>query len=247
MFLFTLYHQLAKQKTSVSKSFSDPETWPDSWKTTYIKLYERFPLMCLPEVTKEMHKDVQSSLVHVLTTRKTKRNFDNPITSQVISDLLYYSIGIRRDLLDTKKEHRMYPSGGSRYPLEFYLIFFKPIGEISEGVYHYDLEAHGLRKLRNTKIDSKSLSEEIGYLFLEHATCAIIFTASFSRVSEKYKEGAYKLILLEAGGAMQNFSLMSSLLDVDSVSVGALAEYIIEPLLDIDGTEESVVHMMFFG
>lgn len=247
MFLFTLYHQLAKQKTSVSKSFSDPETWPDSWKTTYIKVYERFPLISLPEVTKEIHKDVQSSLIEVLTTRKTKRSFGKSLTPQVISDLLYYSIGVRKDLLDTGEEHRMYPSGGSRYPLEFYLIFFKPVGEISEGVYHYDIESHGLRMLRDTKVDSASLSEEMGYYFLEYASCAIISTASFSRVSEKYKEGAYKLILLEAGGAMQNLSLVSSLLHVDSVNIGALAEHVIEPLLDIDGTEESCVHSMFFG
>ena len=243
MYLFQIYHQLSKQKNKGSTVNKPLNEWSEEWKTTYVKHYERFPLLQLPDMSRGQSNELYS----VLVDRRSGRSFGNTITKDILSKLLYFSVG------ETDKEYgdniglRVYSSGGGRYPLEFYIIFLKEVEGIPLGVYHYDLEGHGLRKIRNNSINGHTLAEAVGYQIAKNASFAIVFTGTFLRSSSKYGEKSYRFILLEAGGVMQNFSLMARSLSIDSVSIGGLAENVIEPLLDIDGAEESIVHMMLFG
>lgn len=226
-----------------AKRISLPALAPEEEETTYIKIYERFPLFPFPEPT----TDNAASLFSVITNRRSGRSFGNEINKQLLSNLFYFSIGETDSKTGNEIGRRVYPSAGTCYPLEFYIVVFKDMEDITEGVYHYDIGAHGLRKIRTCKLDSTYIAQKLRYVFIQRATFAVIFTACFIRSSKKYGEKSYKFILLEAGGVMQNFSLVSESLSIDSVSLGLLGEDIFEPLLDIDGSAESIVHLMFFG
>lgn len=243
MYIFQLYHQLSKQNSKESVDVTSTSSFSGNRKTTYIKKYERFPVLILPPPS----ADNPALLFDSLVKRRSGRKFGNSVGKQLLSNLLYYSAGETDSHYDDGVGRRVYSSAGARYPLEFYCIFFKQVENIQTGVYHYDIETHGLRKIQNAPVDSSMLAKEAGYTFIENASFVIVFTGSFSRVTDKYGEKAYRFILLEAGSAMQNFSLVAHSLAIDSVSVGSNIEEKLETLLDIDGVEESVVHTMFFG
>ncbi len=243
MYIFQLYHQISKQKALSAKRERPAVVIPDEWKTTYIKFYERFPLIAFPAAT----NNDKAPLFSTILNRRSGRVFGNTLDKQLLSNLFYFSIGETDNKKGDGIGRRVYPSAGTRYPLEFYVVVFKDIENITQGIYHYDIQAHGLRKIREYVFDSAYVAQKLGYSFVEHATFGVIFTACFTRSSQKYGEKAYKYILLEAGAAMQNFSLVSESLSINSVSLGSLGEDFFEPLLDIDGSEESMVHLMFFG
>jgi SagB-type dehydrogenase family enzyme len=163
------------------------------------------------------------------------------------STLLFFSIGETNDTFEDGVGQRVYPSAGALYPLEFYVLLFQDIEDLTLGVYHYDIVSHGLRKINNVDLGGEDISRMVGYRFAQKAKFAVIFTACFSRSTSKYGERAYRYILVEAGGVMQNFSLVASSLSIDSSSIGAVADDIVEPLLGIDGSSEAIVHSMFFG
>jgi hypothetical protein len=46
---------------------------------------------------------------------------------------------------------------------------------------------------------------------------------------------------------MQNIGLVGEALHIDTMSVGVCADEYLEPLLGIDGTDETALHTIFFG
>jgi SagB-type dehydrogenase family enzyme len=80
-----------------------------------------------------------------------------------------------------------------------------------------------------------------------NARGCIVLTATFSRSASKYGERAYKHAFLEAGSVMQNIGLVGEALHIDTMSVGVCADEYLEPLLGIDGTDETALHTIFFG
>ncbi len=242
MFLFNLYHQNSKNKLKNKTEPQHPDAWPEIWKTTYIKTYPRFPVLALSKPSPSDKK-----ISDILVARRTKRVFDKKISENQLSSLLYYSIGESDKEYGDGRGMRVYSSGGARFPLEFYIFVFKKIENIETGIYHYNITEHGLTLLKKMDFDDEFLQNIVIYDFARTASFAVIFTAVFERSSYKYRERAYRYIMLEAGGVMQNFSLYAEVLGIGALSMGGVIDDFTENLLDIDGTEESIVHGMFFG
>ncbi len=242
MQFFELYHQNSKETAAGLVKRTKSGEWPDEWKTTFFKKYERFPEVILPPPSR-----IEKKLGDSILSRKSKREFMNVLTVQNISDLLYYSLAeIDRDALE-KKGRRPYASGGARFPLEAYLIMIKPVGIISSGVYHYNVDTHTLSCIENEAISIDTIKRMTVYDFLLNSTCMIALTAVMSRSFSKYREHAYRFALIETGEVSQNLSLISSALSIDSVNIGIIATDIVEELLDIDGMDEMYLHSLFLG
>lgn len=234
-----LYFHNQTKFSNFSKVFSDEKNWPSSWKTTYYKAYARLPEVLLPKpgLTRGI------SLREALTNRESIRSFSQqPISQAVLSTLLYYSAGIYS--IGGGGVHRFYPSGGARYPLETYVL---PLNSaLQKGLYHYNLKNHSLERLLFLKENVKT-SKFFGQEWIANAGCIIIITGIFERTTMKYGSRGYRHILIEAGHMGQNMYLLASALNVGCCAIGGFIDDKLNSLLDIDGTEETVLYAFALG
>ncbi len=98
------------------------------------------------------------------------------------------------------------PSGGALFPLILYLILIRKIEDMIMGIYKWESESSRFNFLNSqTQINTKELEEIInGIDSLKNVVGVMAVFADFERVSKKYSNKAYPLVLLEAGHAMQN-------------------------------------------
>lgn len=229
------------QKTKFSKLIKamPVKDWPKEWKTVYFKEYPRLDKIILPKPSK-LNKIL---LKDVLYQRKSLREFSNkPLSLEKLSDLLFYSSGIRK-ITPVMQGNRFYPSGGSRYPLETYLI--SQNSELPVGVYHYNVRSHSLEILLLFKKFNyrKYLNQE----FIGKAACIIIQTACFERTTGKYRDRGYRHVIMEAGYLGQNIYLLSAALNLACCGIGGCLDDELNKLLGVDGVKESVVAVAVVG
>lgn len=238
-----LFHRSSKDLTGggTVRIPHDTSRWPKEWTTTFYKSYgnvEQIPL-------ERPHKD-GSDFFRLIEMRHSTRRFSaEPVDGTQLSALLYYACGIVR----TKggEEHRAYPSGGARFPIEIYPLVFRGSAEIPAGVYHYDVRNHGLDSLWKRSFSVDDIGSLFTYDWVKDASFAIIMTAVFDRSQMKYGERGYRYMLLEAGHIGENFYLASEALGLGCCGLGGSRDETIEQLLEIDGVNESLVHTMVFG
>jgi SagB-type dehydrogenase family enzyme len=245
MEIFKLYHHVSKNKKEKTMPSLPSSDWPKEWKTVKIKTYPRFTCYNLPQA-----KSLSEALSNVLTLRTSKKKNLEKCDLQSLSDLLYYSVGKkeRKEIGEKNEaETRMYPSAGALYPIEFYVVLFKPIENLVSGVYHYNVEKHGLVIIKKCVFNDITLELFARDGYAKNATFAVVMTAIYSRSVHKYGERSYRFIMLEAGGVAQNLSLCATALHLNALNVGGIIDDYVENLLNIDGENESIVHSVFFS
>lgn len=244
MNIFNLFNQVSKNtRKNIVTSFVDSQKWPKEWKTAQIKVYPRFNKIILPKP-----KDLGMSLSLSLESRKSSRDFVNKINLEIISTILFNSLGTRKEIINgLEVEKRRYPSGGALYPVEFYVFVFLQIGNVAPGIYHYGVEDNSLTQIKKDIFSQETMDSLLILDFAKKASFAVVMTAVFERNFVKYGERAYRFILLEAGSAAQNLALCATALGIGSIQMGALVDVTAEELLDIDGSNEATVASVFFG
>ena len=185
------------------------------------------------------------SLHDAIQNRRSIRTFsDEPLTPEQLSYLLWASTGIQR--IEDGYEFRTAPSAGALYPIETYLVVNNITG-IKRGVYHYNIKRHILEQLAEgnfcEKIRLASLYQEMAY----HAPVVFVWTAVFYRSKWKYDQRAYRYIYLDAGHIAENLALAATALELGSCQIGALFDEEVNAILNIDGSEESVLYMSVVG
>lgn len=234
---FEKYHQSTKIKKL--GPMDDPKDWPKSWKTVYFKDYPRLDKIILPDPA-----SLNNTLLEdVFMKRKSSRSFSKkPLTLEQLSNLLYYSAGLR-DNKFPYLANRFYPSPGARYPLEVYLI--SQNSDLPVSLYHYNVRSHSLEILLTMR--------HFRYLryfnqdWIAKASCIVLITAVFERNTMKYGDRGYRQIMQEAGHLGQNFYLISTALDIGICGIGAYPDDKINKLLGIDGVRETVVYVLAIG
>ena len=63
----------------------------------------------------------------------------------------------------------------------------------------------------------------------------------------KYDQRAYRYIYLDAGHIAGNLALTATSLELGSCQIGALYDDEVNQIIDVDGTEESVIYMSVVG
>jgi SagB-type dehydrogenase family enzyme len=149
-------------------------------------------------------------LERAIAGRRSARVFSGePVPLAVLARLLFFTYG-----------RRAVPSAGALYPLEIYLLVFAVAG-LPAGIYHYDAPHHRLRRLRATdpRPEARRLLLAEG-VDLERAGAVVLVSAVLARTLLKYRDRGYRMVLIEAGEAAQNLSLLAERLDLGTVWLG---------------------------
>jgi SagB-type dehydrogenase family enzyme len=182
----------------------------------------------------------QPVLSAIVERQSCRRYSSAQIGVDVLSVLAFHALGI------SAGHRRCLPSAGGLYPLELYILAMNVEG-LGPGLYHYDARLHSLDVLTSGDL-RPALTEAI---FIEEAAqtaaAAIVLTGVFGRSKIKYGERAYRFALLEAGHAMQNLCLVTTVLGIGSCPVGGFIDDHLNDLLDIDGIEEAALYAMTVG
>lgn len=231
------------QKKLTPPKFSE---WPKSWVHIHFKSYPRLPRTSLPKINKKSAIS-DHSLAQVLYDRVSTRGFGSQgISLQQISELLFFSAGIKShagDDWDFSK--RMYPSGGARFPVEIYVAVLNS-PDLDKGLYHYHFQTHSLEELWKRDL-TEDIAASYGDRWVPTAGIFVFMTAMFGRTEVKYKSRGLRHVFIEAGHIGQNMYLTSTALGLGCCELGGHVDDQVNKILDIDGWSESIVNSVAIG
>ena len=139
------------------------------------------------------------------------------------------------------------PSAGSLHPIECYVLAWNVRG-LSPGLYHYDVRADDLRRLRRGFLRDEAVSAASGQSWVGQAAFLCIMTAAITRSLWKYQdEVTYRTLFLDAGHLAQTFCLLATARGLGSFTTAALQDSYIEKLIGLDGVSEFPVYLCGAG
>ena len=183
------------------------------------------------------------TLEEAIATRRSVRDYSaDPLSVEDLSYLLHASQGITEE----RWRFRAAPSAGALYPIELYVVANNVIG-LEPGIYHFDVEGHGLELLERGDFRSAVVRAGLGQDFLGRANVCFVLSAVFQRTRWRYHERAYRYVLLEAGHIGQNLYLAATSGGLGACAVGAFLDDQFNRLLGLDGKEEAVIYVFSVG
>lgn len=207
--------------------------------------YPGAPLHLLP------HAHPANAVEQTVARRRSVRRFTGaPLSLGELSRLLAFTNGLtgRLDPVEGQPDQplRAAPSGGALYPVEVYVVV-QAVAELSPGVYHYRVDAHGLELLL-----PGVFTAQLGEITSDPATFAgaaatFVLTAVFDRSHFKYGERAYRFTLLEAGHICQNLLLTATAVELGAVAVGGFLDDDVHELIGVDGVDEASICLVPVG
>lgn len=205
----------------------------------------------LPELNSiELMK--KADLFDVLKNRRTHRLFakDNRMTFDDFCKFIQFSAG-----QSYKNSYgwsfRTYPSGGSRYPVDLYIVPQRVEGLTDLKIYRLDAAKNRLYDM-NHQINKEILKASTGaskHQYQEYLDCNlyIFLTSSFSKSTCKYGLLGYRLTWLEAGHIGQNLSLVAEAMGLASVPLGGYYEEQVNKFLGADVLGETTLYYYLIG
>lgn len=185
------------------------------------------------------------SVEEALERRRSVRDYSSrPMPLPTLSRLLHYSYGVSR--ADPSISLRTAPSGGAQFPAEIYPVVNNVEG-IAPGVYHYAVREHALELVRAGDFRLELMQYGVGQDLLKNAAVVLVLTAIFQRSQWRYKDRAYRYVLLDTGHVGQNIYLAATSLGLGPCGVGAFFDDDVNRLLGVDGKEEAVTYLVAVG
>ena len=183
------------------------------------------------------------SIDQVIESRRSERDFtDKPISLLQLSRLLHYAYGIT----DRRDQLRAAPSAGALYPIEVYPVVNNVEG-LERGIYHYSPPEHSLTLIRKGDFRFEMVRHALGQKMMAEASVVLVLSAVFGRSQWRYRERAYRYILLEAGHISQNIHLVATAMGLGACAVGAFDDEGYNKMIGVDGRKESVIYLMIVG
>ena len=223
----------------VDKARADPQPAP----TKHIEHRPRLPLprLALPSV----------GIDAALTRRRTWRRFSNqPVPFAALGTLLHVTFGVQA------RGHvagqgpvivRTSPSGGSRHPVEAYLLAWNVDG-LKPGAYHFDSDSGELVDLQRP-IAAGDIAPLLAHqTYFARAAAAVVMCPVFARTQWRYGHSrAYRTVLLDTGHLGQTFCLVATALGLAPFTTMAFSEAKLEELLGLDGVGECPIYVAGVG
>ena len=189
-------------------------------------------------------------LEHVLRSRRSAGRFGTQALGiEQLATLLWAAYGVNEPAPTDGPpwpDLRTVPSGGALYPLELYVLAMDVHG-LAPGVHHYDPRRHRLDELRRADLGETLprmlTAPDLG----EGAAAVVAITGVFWRSRFKYGLRGYRFTLLEAGHVAQNLLLAAAALELAACPCGGFFERRLDPLLEVDGVEESALYLVLLG
>lgn len=242
--LARLFHENSKFHDASSKMSASRITAIKRNSDMNRMLSSAYKVYSLAETRSLARPEPEGQLEQCIVERRSVRAYTGePIPLDLVSRLLYFTYGQTQG----NGFYRAVASGGALYPLELYIISLR-IDGLEPGLYHYDPEQHMLHALRAGDM----ASELAQCVFLEETDLAnacmlVAISAVFARSMIKYGERGYRMLLMECGEAGQNLNLMATANGLGCVWLGGFFDDRLGALLQIDGTEESVLVPIVLG
>lgn len=181
-------------------------------------------------------------LEEAVQARRSRREYlPGPLSLEELSRLLYAAQGIT-----DPRGFRAAPSAGALYPIETYVVVHEVAG-LEPGLYHYAVADHALEQVRAADLRPGLVVAGLGQEMLGEAQACLILTAIFQRTRWRYRERAYRYVLLEAGHIGQNVYLAATSMGLGACAVGAFLDDQVNDLLGVDGQEEAAVYLLAVG
>lgn len=186
-----------------------------------------------------------------LMKRRTWRRFsDRPLPSSALGALLNYTFGVRaRGSVAGQGPVivRTSPSGGSRHPVEAYLLAWNVDG-LAAGAYHYDSDTTELVDLQRP-ISAAEIPALLAHqTYFAGAAAAVVMCPVFARTMWRYGHSrAYRTVLLDAGHLGQTFCLVATALGLAPFTTMAFSESALEEVLRLDGVSECPIYVAGVG
>lgn len=228
----------SRDRELVEKATHDPPPAP----TKHTK-GPRLRLADGPPLSGELH--------FALKERRTWRRFgEQPVPSAALGTLLAQTFGVsRRGTVAGQGPVilRRSPSGGSRHPIEPYLLAWNVDG-LKPGAYHYDSDTMELVDLGRA-ISSSDIAPLLAHqTYFARAGAAVVMCPVFARTMWRYGHSrAYRTVLLDAGHLGQTFCLVATALGLAPFTTMAFSESGLEQLLGLDGVSECPIYVAGVG
>jgi SagB-type dehydrogenase family enzyme len=238
-FLYSFFHTETNDRSEKGLVHipKDPKEWPESWsKIEYKEYLLRKPILLT---------NIEGSLIELLKKRETVRTPHATSHTLLTKEKLSYIFQCGCGLRDQKTEKRMAPSGGSRYPIETYLLLFREVDGLMPGVYHYGVRSHALEPLILRTFTKDEIRSCTPYEWLYDAPGIICLSSVFKRSIEKYGSRGYRYILLEAGHIAQNMLLAGAEMQASMVPIGGVNEDLLESIIGLGSTHEKIVYTLY--
>jgi SagB-type dehydrogenase family enzyme len=229
-----LYHEWSTPGHTLDLPVPD---WGD--RTSRFKTYPDAERVALPGPVGFRGLSVEEAL----TTRRSVRDYSGrPLSLEALSRLLHAAQGIT----EPRVGFRAAPSAGALYPIELYPVVHN-VSELASGVYHYAVQEHALDTLQQGDFRGSVTQAGLYQQFLGQANVCFILSAVFQRARWKYRERAYRYVLMEAGHVGQNLYLAATSMGLGACAVGAFLDKQFNDLLGLDGVAEGVLYVVSVG
>jgi len=170
------------------------------------------------------------SLEEAVSRRRSRRVFEaTPLTLEQVAQVLWAAQGI------TGPEGlRAAPSAGARYALDLYVaVGGQEAGGLAAGVYHYDPQHHALEPTLEGDVRPTLARLSVGQTFIAEAPLAMVITAEYERISQRYGDRAARYVHMEVGHAAQNVYLQAAALGLGTVVVGSFQDEAVSQALSL--------------
>lgn len=194
---------------------------------------------------------IEGTLQAALTRRRTWRRFSTePVPAGLLAIVLDRTFKVQaRGRVPGQGDVvvKTSPSGGSRHPIEAYVLVWNVDG-INAGAYHYDSAAHELVDLRRS-VSAADIPDLLAHQrYFAGAGAAVIMCPVFARTMWRYGHSrAYRTVLIDAGHLGQTFCLVATALGLAPFTTMAFSEAKLEALLGLDGVRECPIYVAGVG
>lgn len=160
-----------------------------------------------------------------------------------IARLLFFTMGLTARLSSEGAEGggdlylRAAPSAGGLYPTEVYVAVRNQTG-LADGLYHYHSLKSALIPVWQGSFWGDLKHYFLGHPGVESADLILIFTGLYGRSAWRYKERAYRRILLDTGHAVGNLLEVCRHSGLDYTLLGGFLDAGLEELLFLTSKEE---------
>ena len=187
------------------------------------------------------------SVEKALYNRRSHRNFqDREISLENLSQILWAAYGVTLPNTDydfLRGGFRTAPSAGGLYPLDIYVAVGKVSG-IASGLYKYISEEHKMIRIIDKDIRLELCSAALGQPMVKEAPVSLIYTAVFSRTTEKYgQRGRERYVCMDLGHSAQNVYLQVEALGLGTCASAAFSDSFLSMILKLSKEEEPLYIM----
>jgi SagB-type dehydrogenase family enzyme len=170
-----------------------------------------------------------------------------PVTTQCLSDVLAHGLADLRAVRSLPKDRTLNWLRSHGTAFDFYLVNHA-VTDLAEGVYHYDLEAHGLRAVRLGDFRDRMARILIGMRAPETATWSLVVVADFAQYQWRYRhERALRHLYMSVGRVSQRLIVVGHALGLGSMCTPAACDLDACDLLGIDADRQAPLYTMTMG